>query len=217
MINFNILVFVLFRFNFIVSLSNNFYNKYILSLLYFYVPNESKEEPEIVKAKFSYFDECLKIEDEIKRLIKLFIVKLNLDDIEDDLREEINCEMNKANLLLNGKLKMFNNLCLISLKEMDLIEDNKHVNISDLEGYYNLLEIELIKIRRSSELIINRNDMTKDDEEKENQVVVKKKRPAKVVNKIQASNISERNRRYIERMKKLKEKSHNTITLQAHS
>lgn len=186
-------------------------------MLYFYVPNESKEEPEIVKAKFSYFDECLKIEDEIKRLIKLFIVKLNLDDIEDDLREEINCEMNKANLLLNGKLKMFNNLCLISLKEMDLIEDNKHVNISDLEGYYNLLEIELIKIRRSSELIINRNDMTKDDEEKENQVVVKKKRPAKVVNKIQASNISERNRRYIERMKKLKEKSHNTITLQAHS
>ncbi|XP_053201129.1 uncharacterized protein LOC128386164 [Panonychus citri] len=154
-----------------------------------------------VSEKYWYLESVLRLEEEINRNIELIGKFATKTGESDDITMVAGIELNKVKLLKKGKLKMFRNLCLVALKEIPPIEGDKEVTVDDLEGFWCLLGIEADKHRQ---LVDN---ITKERIVKKSKVPVVKNKTTPTSLRVCKSNIDERNRKYMERMKKLKERA----------
>ncbi|XP_015791222.1 uncharacterized protein LOC107367964 [Tetranychus urticae] len=180
-------------------------------------------EPSQVSQKYWYLENVLKLEEEINRNIEIISKVAEAAEEDDDIRMVTSIELSKSKMLKKGKLKMFRDLCLVALKEIPPIEGDKEVTIDDLDGFWCLLSIESEKHRQSvTEIlkprsisdkekvnIVNQSEQSQNKVNKaqcEPSILAEKQAARQAAIKVKKTNIDERNRKYMERMKKLKEK-----------
>lgn len=155
--------------------------------------------------KLSFLDEGVCLSDEITRNMYYLQSLINCENSSEELIENATCELNKASLLLKGKLKTFFDLCLVAINEKEPFESDEPVNSTDLDGYWYLLAIEVEKHRAAINKFIYPPilEHPQESDTKLGPKIISKEKPKLV--QLQKSNIDERNRKYMERMKKLRE------------
>lgn len=165
------------------------------------VENPVIEDSPETPLKLGFLDEGICLSDEITRNILHLQSIINCENTNEQVKQNAACELSKSMLLLKGKLKTFLDLCMVALGERDPFESDEPVNVTDLDGYHSLLAIEIDKHREVMNEILN--PTIKPDPVK---CVIKatlKDKPKLV--QVQKAVIDERNRKYMERMKKLRE------------
>ncbi|XP_074595348.1 uncharacterized protein LOC141850589 [Brevipalpus obovatus] len=166
------------------------------------VPQTCQDDGREISSKYSFLDDVMRLNDELNRNISYLQSILTCENKEEPIYEVAMCEINKAKLLRRGKMKTFMDLCLVAIGEMKPFEGDMPVNVGDLEGYWSLLDIEVQKHRRVMDNILRPQAIR--SPYRSPRLAVKGSRKQK-------ANIEDRNRKYMERMRKLKERNTKNI------